>query len=47
MHRRLVEQAEAEGVSLNQYINVALASSITNQYMPIQTNPQSVVVEQP
>ena len=27
LHRQLVEQAEAEGVSLNQYINVALAGA--------------------
>ena len=28
LHRRLVERAEEEGVSLNQYINVALATAV-------------------
>jgi hypothetical protein len=28
LHRELVEAAEAEGVSLNQYINVALARAV-------------------
>jgi antitoxin HicB len=28
LHRELVEMAEHEGVSLNQYINVALAHSV-------------------
>jgi len=31
LHRRLVEQAGAEGVSLNQYINVALAGKVTEK----------------
>jgi len=47
LHRRLVEQAEAEGVSLNQYINVALAGSISSQYVPVQTILKSVVMEKP
>ena len=47
LHRRLVEQAGAEGVSLNQYINVALAGSISSQYVPVQTILKSVVMEKP
>ena len=31
LHRELVEMAEREGVSLNQYINAALARSVSGQ----------------
>ena len=34
LHRRLAEAANDEGVSLNQYINVALASIITYSSSP-------------
>jgi antitoxin HicB len=29
LHRQLVEEAERDGVSLNQFVNVALASAVT------------------
>ncbi len=32
LHHRLVEKAEAEGVSLNQYINVVLASAVERRF---------------
>lgn len=37
LHRKLVEQAEAEGVSLNQYINVALASEVSSHPRRMQS----------
>jgi antitoxin HicB len=45
LHRRLVETAEAEGVSLNQYINVALMGAVSSQYAPIQVASRSEVKE--
>jgi len=35
LHRQLVEEAERDGVSLNQYVNVALASAVTR--LPISS----------
>ena len=34
LHRKLVEEAESEGVSLNQFINVALASEVRTHPKP-------------
>ena len=45
LHRRLVEQAEVEGVSLNQYINVALAGAVSSQIAPIHVAPRHEVIE--
>lgn len=36
LHRRLVEEAEREGVSLNHYINVVLADSVSGAEAPIR-----------
>ena len=38
LHRRLVEESEREGVSLNQYINVALASAVGAQEGRVATS---------
>jgi antitoxin HicB len=42
LHRQLVEQAEREDVSLNQYINVALARSVGQQSAAPQPAPAGV-----
>lgn len=38
LHRKLVEIAELEGVSLNQWINVILAEAIGSVQSPIKSN---------
>ena len=45
LHRKLVEEAEKEGVSLNQYINVKLACSIAGN-MAIPKKPAIVGSEE-
>jgi antitoxin HicB len=38
LHRRMVELAERDGVSLNQWINVSLALTAGNAVMPVHQN---------
>ena len=45
LHQQLEAQAEAEGVSLNQYIVFALTRQITTAYS-VQTVPEKVLAEQ-
>ena len=45
LHRKLVEEAEREGVSLNQYINVTLAGSVAGT-MSIPKKPAIVGSEE-
>lgn len=45
LHQQLEAQAEAEGVSLNQYIVFALTRQITTAYS-VQTVPEKVIAEQ-
>ena len=45
LHRKLVEEAEREGVSLNQYINVTLAGSVAGN-MASPKNPAIVGSEE-
>ncbi len=45
LHRKLVEEAEREGVSLNQYINVTLAGSVAGT-MAIPKKPAIVGSEE-
>jgi antitoxin HicB len=42
LHRRLVEEAEREGVSLNQYINVSLSSAVSAQPLSGQILEKSI-----
>jgi len=45
LHRNLVEEAEREGVSLNQYINVSLAGSVAGN-MAIPKKPAMIGYEE-
>ena len=42
LHQQLVEAAEQEGVSLNQFINVALAGRVTRPAAPNSKPPTAV-----